>query len=173
MQKILFTLALLALLNVTFANEVGNRTIVLNPKAEPLYIQEGKKVWLCDGLVNPRLIEALYEDFVPLAKMWGIETPKKDICLYSQNVVLGERVDSIQFANNTIGPDPCMLRGNCRQILSVRLMSRHNINVRSYTGLRIDESGQPKFFGSCSKLNGDVISFGKSCVELSAAEFAK
>jgi len=151
-------------------DEVGNGVIVMEPKATPIFTSDDakKKVWICEGLVNEKLVDAIFNDISSLSYIWGLPKPNRSICLYSQTQSSfggGMRLDSISFSTQVNYPTQCELSRSCLTNISVRLMSIKGENYRSYTAMKT-ENNEQKFYGSCSKLNGTVLSVSKACMEL-------
>jgi hypothetical protein len=170
-----FVILLLAgFLNGSFANglanEVGDAVIVIEPKAQPIYVAADghRKVWRCEGLVNELLLSALFKDTVGFSKSWGLQSPQKSICLYSQTYTQTlpvQRLDVISFSVQAVSSDLCEIQGGCTDRLGVRIMNMRDEFYRSYVGAKT-VNGALQLFNACSTLNGKLLSESKACLDL-------
>ena len=170
-----FVILLLAgFLNGSFANgvanEVGDAVIVIEPKAQPIYVAADghRKVWKCEGLVNELLLSALFKDTVGFSKSWGLQSPQKSICLYSQTYTQTlpvQRLDVISFCVQAVSSDLCEIQGGCTDRLGIRIMNMRGEFYRSYAGAKTG-NGMLQLFNACSTLNGKLLSESKACLDL-------
>ena len=174
MMRLFAILLLAGFLNGSFANEaaneVGDAVIVIEPKAQPIYVAADghRKVWKCEGLVNELLLSALFKDIAGFSKSWGLHSPQKSICLYSQTytqTVPVQRLDVISFSVHSVSADLCEIQGGCTDRLGVRIMNMRGEFYRSYAGAKT-VNGAPELFNACSHLNGKLLSESKACLDL-------
>ena len=170
MKRLLAVALFFFSISIGFADEVGNGIVVDNPKAEPIYVKSdgSRKVWKCEGLVNTKLLDAIFDDISQLSKMWSLPNPNRALCLYSlysNEFSPGVKFTNVRFSTGDNSASTCELNASCPTQISVRLMSIKGENYRSYTTMRTSGSEQ-KFFGACSKLNGTILSDSKACMEL-------
>ena len=81
------TAFLLSICTVTLADEVGSNLFVIEPKANPMSVNNTEiaitKVWPCKGFVNAKLLKIIYGELKAASVEEGVPIPKEQFCEYN------------------------------------------------------------------------------------------
>lgn len=141
-MKRFITAALTAALTIcsatfAYANEVGDRIFVATPKAPPIYTSKsGTKYWPCNGFINPKLINIIYEDLKAISIAEGVPAPSDTICHYQIGTVnmMGNSITvySVDFYTNKANMETCILKDYCTDFRNMTFKLKNEKLHRQY-----------------------------------------
>lgn len=143
------------------AGEVGNRLLVTDPRAAPIFVSKsGTRYWPCRGMVNERVIEAIFNDLVVMAKNEQVRPPLKSLCLYSIGKFMGIDVFSVDHYVSQENLDTCLGRNHCTEFRSATFKVNQGQVFRTYMLTSLDRRLTRQ---ACVKNDGTVISLNQAC----------
>jgi hypothetical protein len=130
----LFSLSMSA---ASFANEVGDKIFVASPKAPPIYTsKDGTKYWPCNGFINAKLINIIYEDLKAISIQEGVPAPSNAICHYTIGNVnaMGNSITvyTVDFYTSKANMETCVLRDHCSDFRNMTFKIKNNKLHRQY-----------------------------------------
>lgn len=141
-MKSLITSLVLALFSlslspVSFANEIGDKIFVASPKAPPIYTSKGgTKYWPCNGFINAKLINIIYEDLKAISLEEGVPVPSDAICHYTIGDVtmMGNSITvyTVNYYTSKASMETCVLRDYCSDFRSMTFKMKNNKLHRQY-----------------------------------------
>ena len=158
-------LAITSLISVAHANEVGDRVLVVEPKAKPLYVSNsGGRYWACAGMVNKGLLDAIYNDLVFMSKQDNLPNPEKSLCLYSisEMKLMGNAITTyaVDYYVSTSSMEACLTKDYCSDFRSVIFKVKDGELFRTYN---VTSASKKISRFACTKLDGTVVSLDKAC----------
>jgi len=147
------------------ANEVGDRTFVVEPKAAPVYVSKGgTRYWPCNGFVGQNAIDVTYAEIVQLSNNEGIKIPQKNFCYWKRGVFNfgGNSIQTytIQFYLDQNAFYSCTTLDNCQEI---RSMDFKMINDQLHRQYLITSAPNRKTRFACIANTGKVVSATSGC----------
>lgn len=147
------------------ANEVGDRTFVVEPKAAPVYVSKGgTRYWPCNGFVGQNAIDVTYAEIVQLSNNEGIKIPQKNLCYWKRGVFNfgGNSIQTytIQFYLDQTAFYACTALDNCQEIRSMDFKMINNQLHRQYL---ITSAPNRKTRFACIANTGKVVSATSGC----------
>lgn len=149
----------------TASNEVGNKLIVTEPIARPIYTSKsGTRYWHCDGLVNPKLIGIIYADLSALAQEEGITPPSDSICHYKISTMnlMGNTITmyGVDFYTNKASMETCVLRDYCNDFRSVNFKIKDKKLHRQYM---LTNANRKLTRMQCVDMAGNIVNARGGC----------
>lgn len=148
------------------SDEVGDRIIVSNPKARPVFTSPGgTRYWPCEGLVNANLIPSIYSDLKAISERHGVPVPQPSTCLYSigKLKLASTSVDvyQVDFYVDRDSMQSCLVSDVCKDFRSMtfRPDGQQRIN-RTYM---VTSYAKRLTAMACHTLDGSVISATQAC----------
>ncbi len=161
----LIGLVMTTLVGVAHANEVGDRALVLKPKAKPLFVSNsGSRYWACAGMVNKRLLDSIHNDLTFISQQEGLPLPDKSLCLYSigEFKLMGNVITTygVDYYVSESSMTTCLAKDYCADFRSVMFKVKDGEIFRTYSVTSADKKLSRM---ACTKLDGTVISLDEAC----------
>ncbi len=162
-----FVLALLSLSlsPSSFANEVGDKVFVAAPKAPPIYTSKGgTKYWPCNGFINAKLINIVYQDLKAISIAEGIPAPSNAICHYKIGHVtlMGNSmtVYSVDFYTSKASMETCVVKNYCSDFRTMTFKIKDKKLHRQYMVTNLNKK-LTRF--QCVDMTGRIASERNGC----------
>jgi hypothetical protein len=155
----------LSISHTSFANEVGDKIFVATPKAPPIYTSKGgTKYWPCNGFINAKLINIIYQDLKAISIEEGIPTPSDSICHYTIGDVnmMGNSITvyTVNYYISKANMETCVLRDNCSDFRSMTFKLKNKKLHRQYLVTNLNRK-LTRF--QCVEMTGNVVSDRNGC----------
>lgn len=169
-MKSLITSLMLALFSLfisstTFATEVGDNIFVTTPKAPPIYTSKGgTKYWPCNGFINAKLINIIYQDLKAISIEEGIPAPSDAICHYTIGNVnlMGNSVTvyTVNYYTSKANMETCVLRDYCSDFRSMTFKIKNKKLHRQYFVTNLNKKLTR---WQCVEMTGNIASERNGC----------
>lgn len=148
-----------------FQNEVNGKVFVAKPLAEPIIVKKsGGKIWNCDGLVNEKAINLIYDSLVKLSNDEGIPVPQNSLCHYhiSTSNVTGTPIEmyKVAFYTSKDSMKSCLENDYCDNF---RTMSFAVLNDKLHFEYLITNADKKITRMACQQLDGRVVNANSGC----------
>jgi hypothetical protein len=147
------------------ANEVGNRMFVTAPKAPPIHTtKSGTKYWPCNGFVNPKLIDIIFEDLKAISAEERIPAPSNAICHYkiSNMQLMGNNITmySVDFYTGKANMETCVIRDYCTDFRSMTFKIKNEKLHRQYMVTNLNKKLTRM---QCVDMKGQIVGARNGC----------
>jgi hypothetical protein len=165
MTSLVLALFSLSISPISFANEVGDKIFVATPKAAPIYTSKGgTKYWPCNGFINAKLINIIYEDLKAISLEEGVPIPSDAICHYTIGDVnlMGNSVTvyTVNYYTSKANMETCVLRDYCSDFRSMTFKIKNKKLHRQYFVTNINKK-LTRF--QCVEMTGTIASERNGC----------
>jgi hypothetical protein len=165
MKRILVLILFLMMALHAAADEVGNSTFVVEPKADPLFKSEGgSRYWPCAGFVNSKLIKIIFSEMTTLSRSEKISLPNEAMCLYSIGSFSfgGQTVPIFQvnYYVNQASMEQCLYKDSCMDFRTMMFKISDGKLHRQY----MITSAQKKLTRMvCVEMSGKLVAATAGC----------
>lgn len=148
-----------------FANEVGDRNWVNEPKAPPVFVSKsGTRYWSCDGMVSPKLIQIAHDEMSQIASSEKLQAPDRKLCAWKRGKFNfgGNSIDTyeIQFFVDRNSYQSCTVMDNCQEF---RTLTFKAVNVEVYRQYLLTSAPRKLNKMVCVSMQGKVVNFNGGC----------
>lgn len=156
---------MLNMTSLAFGSEVGDKVFVISPKAPPIYTsKDGTKYWACNGMINPKLINIIYEDLTAISNAEGVPPPSNAICHYQIGNVnlMGNSVTvySVDFYTSKANMETCVLQNRCTDFRTMTFRIKNDKLHRQYMVTNLNKKLTRM---QCVAMTGQIVNQKGGC----------
>ena len=145
--------------------EVGDKLFVSAPRAAPIHVSKGgTRYWACNGMVSPKLLDAIYQELTQFSKEEGVPPPSSDPCHYKIGTfnAMGNSITtySVDFYINRSNMETCVSRDYCSDSRSMTLRLRDDAPHRQYMITHVSRKITRM---ACVAMSGQIVSLRGGC----------